>query len=184
MGFSRLSLRSLVATCCFMFSAIATGTATNVTKDPPKPPQNAALASPGDSTSAYIALVIAVVALAGVSGVSVVNPEGGFRLRAVRVYAIDFISAFGFASGLIIEGMAMPSKMAGFLDLRNWDRTLPFIMLGAHLIQTPVMQFIIEPTLLTSKPPIISFVDAEGNHPDCADSGQSFSSRNVFKFGG
>lgn len=170
-GISRFSLRSLVATCCFMFSAIVTGTATNISKDFPKPPKDYAISSPEESGSAYICVAVAAVALAAVSSVSLVNPDDSFALRTFRVYAIDFICAFGFSHGLIIGGMALPSKMAGFLDLRNWDPTLPFIMIGAHLIQTPVMQLIIEPTLLKNTPPLISFVDKEGKHPDCQNEG-------------
>jgi len=48
---------------------------------------------------------------------------------------ISFITGLVFGLGLIISGMADPSKVIGFLDLAgNWDPSLAFVMGGAILV--------------------------------------------------
>lgn len=44
----------------------------------------------------------------------------------------SFLSGFIFGMGLLISGMANPSKVIGFLDVAgNWDPSLAFVMIGA-----------------------------------------------------
>ncbi len=46
-----------------------------------------------------------------------------------------FISGFIFGIGLLISGMANPSKVLGFLDIAGiWDPSLVFVMIGAIII--------------------------------------------------
>ena len=43
-----------------------------------------------------------------------------------------FVAGLVFGLGLIVSGMADPSKVIGFLDLAgNWDPSLAFVMVGA-----------------------------------------------------
>ncbi|MCS5711481.1 DUF6691 family protein [Candidatus Berkiella aquae] len=47
----------------------------------------------------------------------------------------SFISGFIFGIGLLISGMANPSKVLGFLDITGiWDPSLAFVMIGAIII--------------------------------------------------
>ncbi|HWL27466.1 MAG TPA: YeeE/YedE family protein [Burkholderiaceae bacterium] len=47
-----------------------------------------------------------------------------------------------FGVGLIVSGMANPSKVLGFLDLAgNWDPSLAFVMGGALLVGSIVFPF-------------------------------------------
>jgi len=51
----------------------------------------------------------------------------------------SFLTAFGsgaiFGVGLVISGMAKPSKVVGFLDVAGeWDASLIFVMVGAIAI--------------------------------------------------
>jgi uncharacterized membrane protein YedE/YeeE len=44
----------------------------------------------------------------------------------------SFLVGLLFGGGLIVSGMANPSKVLGFLDLAgNWDPSLAFVMIGA-----------------------------------------------------
>jgi len=54
----------------------------------------------------------------------------------------EFICGWGFGVGLVISGMARPSKVAGFLDVLNgnWDFTLAGVMGGALAITFPYFQ--------------------------------------------
>jgi uncharacterized membrane protein YedE/YeeE len=36
-----------------------------------------------------------------------------------------------FGAGLLLAGMTQPSRVIGFLDVRAWDPTLAFVMVGA-----------------------------------------------------
>jgi uncharacterized membrane protein YedE/YeeE len=48
-----------------------------------------------------------------------------------------FVSGLVFGLGLILAGMANPSKVLGFLDLAgNWDPSLAFVMGGAIAVAT------------------------------------------------
>lgn len=53
-----------------------------------------------------------------------------------------FVAGLVFAIGLGISGMTQPEKVIGFLDLRNWDPALLFVMAGAattYMILFPVV---------------------------------------------
>lgn len=54
-----------------------------------------------------------------------------------------FLSGALFASGLVLSGMVMPSKVMGFLDVAGaWDPTLAFVMGGALLVYAPLSAWI------------------------------------------
>ena len=53
-----------------------------------------------------------------------------------------FITGLVFGLGLLLSGMADPSKVIGFLDLAgNWDPSLAFVMGGAILVAAVAFQF-------------------------------------------
>lgn len=46
-----------------------------------------------------------------------------------------------FAAGLLISGMADPSKITAFLDVRgNWDGSLMFVMAAAIAVHLPIVR--------------------------------------------
>ncbi len=48
---------------------------------------------------------------------------------------LSFVAGLIFGVGLIVAGMADPSKVLGFLDLAgNWNPSLAFVMAGAILV--------------------------------------------------
>ncbi len=55
-----------------------------------------------------------------------------------------FLSGLAFATGLVISGMTMPSKVMGFLDVAgDWDPSLAFVMGGAVLVYAPLFRLIV-----------------------------------------
>ncbi|MFC7286479.1 DUF6691 family protein [Herminiimonas glaciei] len=55
---------------------------------------------------------------------------------------ISLLAGLVFGLGLIISGMADPSKVLGFLDLTgNWDPSLAFVMGGALLVGSLAFPF-------------------------------------------
>lgn len=48
-----------------------------------------------------------------------------------------------FGTGLLISGMADPTKVQGFLDISgNWDPSLAFTMFGALVVSWPAFRFV------------------------------------------
>lgn len=57
----------------------------------------------------------------------------------------SLLAGLVFGLGLIISGMADPSKVLGFLDLAgNWDPSLAFVMGGALLVGLLAFQFAVK----------------------------------------
>lgn len=55
---------------------------------------------------------------------------------------MSLVSGLVFGLGLIVSGMANPSKVLGFLDLTgNWDPSLAFVMGGALLVGSLAFPF-------------------------------------------
>ena len=56
-----------------------------------------------------------------------------------RTFALGFAALAGalFGVGLIVSGMTLPSRVIGFLDVRDWDPTLAFVMAGAIAVYAP-----------------------------------------------
>jgi uncharacterized membrane protein YedE/YeeE len=49
----------------------------------------------------------------------------------MRTVVISFIAGLLFAAGLVLSGMTLPEKVAGFLDITGqWDPSLMFVMVG------------------------------------------------------
>jgi uncharacterized membrane protein YedE/YeeE len=47
-----------------------------------------------------------------------------------------------FALGLVISGMTRPEKVIGFLDVRQWDASLAFVMAGAIGVHAVLLRLI------------------------------------------
>lgn len=64
---------------------------------------------------------------------------------------VALIAGILFGFGLMLSGMANPSKVMNFLDLTGtWDPTLAFVMGGALLISVPAFHFVLrQPKSLT-----------------------------------
>ncbi|PMH41442.1 transporter [Vibrio sp. 10N.286.49.B3] len=59
---------------------------------------------------------------------------------------VALLSGVLFGLGMVISGMADPSKVVGFLDVAgNWDPSLAFVMGGALAVFAPAYFFIIKP---------------------------------------
>jgi len=56
----------------------------------------------------------------------------------------ELCTGLSFGGGLLLSGMARPSKVAGFLDLGSgrWDPSLAFVMAAALLLTFPFFQLI------------------------------------------
>ena len=58
---------------------------------------------------------------------------------------MSLLAGLVFGLGLIISGMADPSKVLGFLDLAgNWDPSLAFVMGGALLVGSLAFPFAVK----------------------------------------
>jgi uncharacterized membrane protein YedE/YeeE len=132
-----------------MTTAVLCGTWLNVTNDFPKPEPGVAVISEDVLMTAISAAGTAMILLL-ISMVIFQNLSQG--LKTVVYDSVHFLSGFGFGIGLVISGMAMPSKVAGFLDFQHWDPSLAFVLFGAHLLHIPVMKLIFEPNMLYTPP--------------------------------
>lgn len=54
----------------------------------------------------------------------------------------SFIVGLLFSCGLAMSGMTQPEKVINFLDLKNWDPSLLFVMIGAICTHAPAYFFI------------------------------------------
>lgn len=53
-------------------------------------------------------------------------------------HAVAVFAGVLFALGLVIADMTSPARVIAFLDLRDWDPTLAFVMGGAIAIYAPI----------------------------------------------
>lgn len=57
-------------------------------------------------------------------------------------------AAFGagglFGAGLVVSGMVKPTKVIGFLDVRHWDPSLAFVMMGAIAVHMGLFKLILK----------------------------------------
>lgn len=66
------------------------------------------------------------------------------KSKQIRIL-MGWISGSLFGAGMIISGMADPSKVIGFLNITgNWDPSLAFVMGGALAVFTPIYHFVIK----------------------------------------
>jgi len=86
-----------------------------------------------------IAACIAVGLLVAALALTLLGKFGSDDLKVVGLLLGEALAGAGFASGLLISGMAFPSKVAAFLDVASgsWDLCLPFVMGGGCCITFP-----------------------------------------------
>uniref|UniRef100_A0A7S1MQW3 YeeE/YedE family protein n=1 Tax=Alexandrium catenella TaxID=2925 RepID=A0A7S1MQW3_ALECA len=87
--------------------------------------------------------MVASCATAALLLAAAVVPALRRRLEAWKLaLLIELVSGLFFGVGLAISGMARPSKVAAFLDLRSgsWDPSLAFVMGSALMLTFPFFQ--------------------------------------------
>lgn len=120
-GVARLSLRSIVATCCFFASAV--GTVYTIQTAPVA--VAAYKTDPADSRH-----IVPLLAL--VSGCFAT----AWTVRRAVPQVVAFTAGINFAIGLLVSGMSLPQKTLGFLNLtsmESFDPSLLMIVLGGLL---------------------------------------------------
>jgi len=138
-GLARLSLRSWIAVPTFMAFAVICATLTNAADSLP-PTSGVEDSAPDVLESAAwavgVALLLMVVAL-------VLSFLRGFDENAAKA-TVELCTGLSFGGGLLLSGMARPSKVAGFLDLGSgrWDPSLAFVMAAALALTFPFFQLV------------------------------------------
>lgn len=141
-GLARLSLRSWVAVPVFMMAGVATASISQSLADtfPPHRPTEVGLPKP---LAGWVVTICEGVFLAVVAVVfKVLGGRGNAKLTIACMCVGEFVVGLSFASGLVISGMARPSKVAAFLDVASggWDLSLAFVMGGALCVTFPYFQ--------------------------------------------
>jgi len=132
-GLARLTLRSWVGVPTFMACAVLVATLTGSSKALP-PSAVAEADAPEWTTGAVIdGIAVSFLLLTGLALVRLF--QGGFMGEGAKPSA-ELVSGLLFGGGLLISGMARPSKVAAFLDLGSgaWDPSLAFVMGGALIL--------------------------------------------------
>lgn len=135
-GLGRLSFRSLVATCAFMATGMATAllsgsaAAMGVTSVSLAP---AAVPSPVYAVAGFLLLVATAVQMA------LIRAKGKVESTLLADLS-DAVTGVVFGAGLVLAGMVDPRKVATFLSPLTpaFDPSLAFVMGGALLVIWPV----------------------------------------------
>jgi uncharacterized membrane protein YedE/YeeE len=61
------------------------------------------------------------------------------RQQVISAFVVGLI----FALGLCISGMTLPQNIIAFLDLRHWNPTLAFVMVGGILVYSIGMRLVL-----------------------------------------
>jgi len=136
-GLARLTLRGWVAVPCFMVSAAVAATLSSTADGLP---QHSVAVLDWPAGALIAAGGVAALILAGTVALAIRG-----RLEAEKlVPVLELISGLAFGAGLVVSGMARPSKVAAFLDLRSgaWDPSLAFVMASALLLTFPFFQLL------------------------------------------
>jgi len=140
-GLARLSLRSWVAVPTFMAAGMLTATLSQSAQAFPPDAQTEAEVPKwyiGSAVAASSAVVLAMIAAV----FRCVDRGGNERAKQVAVLFGELVVGLTFGCGLVISGMARPSKVAAFLDWGSgaWDVSLAFVMGSALVITFPYFQ--------------------------------------------
>jgi len=92
----------------------------------------------GSAVAASLAAVLGIIAAVCRS----VGRGGDDRMMQAAMLVGELVVGLTFGCGLVISGMARPSKVAAFLDLGSgaWDLSLAFVMGAALLVTFPYIQ--------------------------------------------
>eukprot|EP00405_Crypthecodinium_cohnii_P012411 CAMPEP_0206430540 /NCGR_PEP_ID=MMETSP0324_2-20121206/6872_1 /ASSEMBLY_ACC=CAM_ASM_000836 /TAXON_ID=2866 /ORGANISM="Crypthecodinium cohnii, Strain Seligo" /LENGTH=393 /DNA_ID=CAMNT_0053896381 /DNA_START=156 /DNA_END=1337 /DNA_ORIENTATION=- len=139
-GLARLSPRSWVAVPVFMVVGLITGTVLqSASAFPPIPP---AADDPEWYVGTILAASMAFLLFAVAVLLRVVEKVGSDQMKVAASLCAEFLIGATFGSGLLISGMAKPSKVATFLDVLSghWDLSLAFVMIGGLCVTFPYFQ--------------------------------------------
>jgi len=144
-GLSRFSMRSLVGTCCFMFSGVVTATAgrswslggyVGFDDDGDSDWQIAPVAWPA-SLAFPLGACGAVAVLLAFTTFGAMRARDGGQVGALQCWfaAVYIVIGAAAALGLAVSGMLNQTKVLGFLDVAGgrpggWDPSLAFVMGG------------------------------------------------------
>lgn len=158
-GISRLSIRSIAATCTFMAAGAAVATATGTMKAMGfVTPATAPIAYQGPSPAFFTDVVVVAgssfVAYAVINALKSALPARKDNAQDASTsgacvaleQAAELVSGLTFAAGLGLSGMTSAAKVAGFLDTPvvspTWDASLMFVMGVALIPLTAVMHVV------------------------------------------
>lgn len=138
-GLSRFSVRSLVSTITFMVTAMLTATLFSSLSRYRSPTDNTRLsqkqiALPPSTEFPWMLLILVLAfALPSILAVICQYTRKDSDCKLLLKQSIQYVLGMCFGGGLIISGMAMPSKTVAFLDLGSgaWDPSLLFVFVGA-----------------------------------------------------
>jgi len=141
-GLARLSPRSWVAVPTFMVSAAAIATVTGSSSALPPNPIAEGEVQDWPVAAASAAAVAAGLLLCGIC-LLVMHHHLGLDISKGKL-VLELCSGMVFGCGLVISGMARPSKVVAFLDLGSgaWDPSLAFVMASALLLTFPFFQIL------------------------------------------
>jgi len=139
---ARLSPRSWVAVPTFMASAAAMATVTRSSNALPPDPSAEEEVQDWPVAAALAAAAASGLVLCGVCFL-VMQHHIGLDVGKGKL-VLEVCSGMVFGCGLVISGMARPSKVVAFLDLGSgaWDPSLAFVMASALLITLPFFQIL------------------------------------------
>mmetsp|Transcript_17065 Transcript_17065/g.44115 ORF Transcript_17065/g.44115 Transcript_17065/m.44115 type:complete len:426 (-) Transcript_17065:158-1435(-) len=148
-GLPRLSRRSLVSVCTFVFIGVVTATTIGSTG------VRAALSAPAEPNP-FVRWPAFGVSLVGLLALLVVTARGGARPTSASdvlestSFDVVLSAVLGalFAGGLALSGMVQPSRVIGFLDPVEvgWDGTLACVLAGAVCFNLVVFRAILKRT--------------------------------------
>jgi len=135
-GLARLGIRSWVGVPTFMGCAVLSATLSGAGTVFAPDAATEAKAPSWECSAAVAGAAAAILAISGASFVAAYRRrQSSRRLKDVS----ELFSGLLFGTGLLISGMARPSKVAGFVDVGSgaWDPSLMFVMCGALGVTFP-----------------------------------------------
>jgi uncharacterized protein len=128
-GLSRKSPKSLVLVSAFLAAGILTATVLESVLAPVGLDSGSLSIQHDDTWSTIAKWLFPIVSIGGLLRTFFHD------MHAPATPAIGAVSGGLFGAGLILSGMAQPSKVVGFLDIGdNWDPSLMLVMLSAILV--------------------------------------------------
>lgn len=153
-GISNMKLRSLVATCTFMFFGFVTAMAADSSSYFGGFVNTVPVGDAGTLTGTTIAICLMLLLVAHQLKVEGESSENSSTMRTVFVSISELAFGIAFGVGMGVSNMTKISATLSFLDLRYWNPALMFVMGGAMLITFPVFTYIngsFETPILDSK---------------------------------
>ena len=137
-GISSFRIRSLIATCTFMFSGVLTAVFTNTSSLLPTFQNTLPL-----SFSAIFAICcLLVCAVFVIAARHFVLNRGFLSSKSQLSFLAEFITGLIFAFGMAISNMTKLSATIAFLNITDFNPALAFVMMGAIGLTAPFFYLI------------------------------------------